>query len=469
LPSKAPTVQFVQSNFESKPVTLSEQLVSLSMRPVDAAARRRAALHLIDWLGCALAGSVSQPALIARRVFGNVSGPARLVGGGRASPQDAAYLNGIPGNVLEMDDVHRRAILHPAPTVVPALLAAAGEATTPQAFLDALVRGYEAVIRIGRALGPAHYAFFHNTATAGPFGAAMAAGSLFGLTQAQMVCALGNAGTVAAGLWQCRHEAVMTKQLHCAHAAQAGFLAAALAREGFTGPATLLDGPQGFFAALCKDGDKAAVTHGMEDDWLIHEVSFKPWPACRHAHPAIDAARLAKQEIAGRTIRAIRLETYRDAIEFCDKPTPADIGEAKFSLQHAVAIALHRDAPALADFEPPAIGDAAIVALRAKVSVAESTDITQRYPGHFGARIAITLTDGTELRAETKDALGDPEYPLDDAAILGKAVMLAASVAVPKASADLLFDSAARLPTAQTLKPFLAAVEMARPALFQER
>ena len=442
-------------------MTLQEHLTDIIRRPAGAPERARAALHLVDWLGCALAGSTSEPYRIARAVFAGSRGAAPLIGGGRASRQDAAYLNGIPGNVLEMDDIHRRAILHPGPTVMPAVLAALDRDTPPGLLLDSIVRGYEAVIRIGRALGPAHYAMFHNTATAGPFGAVAGAACMLGLDRAALVAALGNAGTVAAGLWQCRHEPVMTKQLHCAHAAQAGYLAAALARGGFSGPKSLLDGRQGFFAALCKDGDPPAVVSGSDGDWLIHEVSFKPWPACRHAHPVIDAVRLAKPRIGKRRITAIAIETYRDAITFCDRPDPKSVIDAKFSLQHAAAVALLRETPVLADFDPPAITDRKLATLRALTLVKAAEPFAGRYPGRFGAGVEITLADGDRVAAHVDDALGDPENPLAETALIAKARTLMTFAGVSPGAAARLIKATLGLPTARTAAPFRSAISTA--------
>ena len=443
-------------------MTLQEQLAEIIRRPVGAPERARAALHLVDWLGCALAGSTSEPYRIARAVFTGLGGEAPLIGGGHAAPRDAVYLNGMPGNVLEMDDVHRRAILHPGPTVMPAALAGLHRNTPPALLLESIVRGYEAVIRVGRALGPAHYAMFHNTATAGPFGAAAAASSMLGLGHTALVAALGNAGTVAAGLWQCRHEAVMTKQLHCAHAAHAGYLAAALAQGGFTGPKSLLDGPQGFFAALCKDGDPAAVISNPDGDWLIHEVSFKPWPACRHAHPVIDAVRLAKPRIGARYVTGIAIETYRDAITFCDRPEPKTVADAKFSLQHAAAVALLRATPALADFDPPAIADRTLESLRALVTVQAAEPYASRYPGHFGAGLRITLSDGDSIAAHVDDALGDPERPLTEAELISKATTLMDFAGATSDRIEKLIHTTLALPSAASTHAFLSSIAATR-------
>jgi 2-methylcitrate dehydratase PrpD len=412
--------------------SLSEGLVALLARPIAPADRRRAALHLLDWIGCAVAGAASEVGAVFRaQAATQPAGAVRVLLGPRLTARDAAFANGALGNVLEMDDVHREAILHPGPVVIPAALALAVEVgATAGALLDAILRGYEAEIRIGRAMGGSHYAKFHPTATMGPFGAAAACGSLLGLDATRMAWALGNAGTQTGGVWQCRHEPVMTKQLHTAHAAAMGLEAARMAALGLTGPRLILEGPQGVFAGLAQDAKPHRVLDGADARWLVHETSFKPWPACRHAHPTIDAALALRERIAGRAIHAVRVESYADALAFCDRAAPRTTVEAKFSLQHAVAVALLDGKPPLAAFDPPALARADLAALRARVSVAEDPTLTGAYPAHFGAAVTVTLADGAVLREAMPDALGDPENPLDDAAIIAKARMLMESAGV---------------------------------------
>jgi 2-methylcitrate dehydratase PrpD len=143
------------------------------------------------------------------------TGDCHAIGAGRLAATGAAFVNGAYGNVLEMDDIHRAAILPAGPVVIPAALAVAErQGADAREFLSAVVRGYEAMIRIGRSVGPHHYRFWHKTSPCGPFGAAAAAASLLRLDPARTVWALGNAGTQASGPWQCRLEGAMSKQLH---------------------------------------------------------------------------------------------------------------------------------------------------------------------------------------------------------------------------------------------------------------
>lgn len=352
--------------------------------------RARARLHLLDWLAC-VAGA-------RRNEAAELGGAVSLKGWERAT-----YV----GNVLEMDDVHRTSLLHPGPVVWPAALSLS--TSDMDARLDAAVRGYEAMIGIGAAFDAHHYAHWHPTATMGVFGACAAFGSLLGFAPVEYANALGNAGSVAGGLWHMRHDSVLTKQWHIYHAVRTGRDAALHVHYGATGPQAILEGPQGLFTAMTKSPGNLARNG---DGWLIDTVSFKPFAACRHAHPAIDAAMELRK--AGKLEPPFEIATFADALTFCDRPDPKTELEAKFSLQHAVAcVANGRDADA-EDFTEEAI--AALAPLRAQVSVVEDPAITARYPAHFGARV-----NGFEL----VDTLGDPERPVDQARIIAKMHSLA--------------------------------------------
>jgi 2-methylcitrate dehydratase PrpD len=373
--------------------SLTERLAKHLQRPTDEIVRTKARLHLLDWLGCVAGARQSDVASVARR----------------AEP-DCLTRAALLGNVLEMDDVHRGAILHPGPVVWPSALSAAREVGADMAtLLEGAVRGYEAVIAVGATFDAWHYGHWHNTATAGGFGGAAAAASIFGLGADATADALGHAGSLAGGLWRMRHEPGMTKQVHVAQAALTGLWHARLARAGAKGPRRILEGEQGLNAAMTREPKPLALGQG----WRIDGVSFKPWGACRHAHPAIDAA--LELKAAGNLGAPVTVHTYRDALTFCDRPEPETVLDAKFSIQHSVAIVIDKGEPELADFEPDAI--ARLAPLRAQVTVAEDPALTAAYPARFGARI------GDLMLADTR---GDPERPLSPSGVEAKARALMA-------------------------------------------
>jgi 2-methylcitrate dehydratase PrpD len=417
--------------------SITERLAVRLAEQVAPEDRARARLHLLDWVGCAVAGS-REPDCVRVRALAMTEGAGlcRLIGGGRVGPQAAALANGPAGAILEMDDVDRRALLHPGPVVMPAVLAMAEHLGTVSgdALLDAIVRGYEAMIRIGRAAGASHYRFFHPTGTCGGFGAAAAGASLLGLDRERTAWALGLAGQQASGLWRARHEPGSVKALHDGRAAANGVAAALLARDGFRGPLRVLEGDQGFFQAMAPESDPEEVM-APASGWAIHDVSFKPHAACRHAHPAIDAALVLRDRVG--VPEKVMVETYRDAVLFCDKPAPTTPAEGKFSLQHSVAVALIHGDAGLARFEPAALTDPAVAALRTRITVETADDLTAAYPVRFGARLVVG-SGGVEHRAEALDALGDPENPLSAEAIRAKAAALMAWGGMATDAADRL-------------------------------
>jgi 2-methylcitrate dehydratase PrpD len=436
------------------PITL--ELVSMARRTVSPALRMRAALHVLDWLGCAVYGlRYAHGKALLNYLKEAPAGKGSALGTERKHFEHAAFHNACLGNIAEMDDVHRTSILHPGPVVIPAALAIAEHtgASGPQ-FLDAIVRGYEVMIRIGQYLGPQHYAFFHNTSTAGPFGAAAAAADLLGLSDEQFVWALGNAGTRTGGLWQMRHEACMSKSLHNGLAAQSGVTAALLAKRNFTGPQFILEGPQGLFPAMAPDGSPIEIIFDPDAAFRILEVSFKPWPACRHVHAAIDATLKAKSRIApGQHAVSALVESYADALKFCDKAEPKTEAEAKFSLQHAVAVTLAKHRPTLEDFNPP-FEQAKILALRAQVKVAQDPALTRAYPKQYGARVTLTLSNGETVAETVQDAWGDPAWPLSVAELEAKFCQLLNKVGIANSLQNELITLVKQLTDANTLTEF---------------
>lgn len=421
---------------EQKARSLSQQLTQRLLRPVDLRSRQRAVLHWLDWMACVAAGARSPVAqALAAARWGPGEGQAASLLGPVSSEFHAVLLDAGPANVEEMDDMHRQAVLHPGPVVIPAIACLARRAPLPApVLLDALVRGYEATIRIGRAVGPQHYRYWHNTATAGAFGAAAAGASVLGLSAEQTAWALGNAGTQAAGLWQVRLEPCMSKQLHTGHAAWAGLTAAQLAQAGFTGPLQILEGPKGFLQAMCAGATGEAIVR-TEPDWLIHQTSFKPWPSCRHTHASIDAALAVRDQLlaAGFTPEAIaqridriEVQSFQDAIDICHHTQPRDRTEAKFSLAWSMAVVFQQGRPRPEHFDADLLGDAPMRALASRTHAVADAALTRAYPEHYGARVVLTTDDGRIWQHAVADSWGDPERALSPDQIVDKARLLMA-------------------------------------------
>lgn len=408
--------------------SLTKQLlIDINQMPITQADLTRAGQHVLDWVACASAAKSSE----ARRAYQALLllddvGKCTAIGGQKINMQNAVQFNGALGNVLEMDDIHRTSILHPGPVVIPAALAAAEQTECSlEAFLTAIIKGYEVTIRMGEAIGRSHYRYFHNTATCGVLGAAMAAASVFELSLQQTLSALGNAGSTTGGLWQMRNEKVLTKQWHNAEASRSGLMAAFMSKQNLTGPEYILEGPQGIFNALSDDPsiENFIKTH---PNWRIYDCSFKPWPACRHAHGAMDVLLeiLNKHSINLDDIERIDVGVYQDAQLFCDRITPETSLEAKFSIQHALAAILLWGEPQLEHYTVSAIAEVASLELRQRIHVYIDEDIESQYPQHFGAKCSVVLKSGQCIEHQQQDTLGDPEKPLSKKQLHNKAQML---------------------------------------------
>lgn len=395
---------------------------------------RMSALFLADAAANIVAGCQSEPG----RCIGAWAGDSLRPGGACGRQPDAgrmALIYGALCHIQEVDDLHRASVVHPGCVVAPVLWAMREgalertESLDGRAFLTAFLQGVEACTRVGMAVGPAHYKIWHNTATCGPFGAAIAAGALLGLKDRELQHAIGNAGTQAAGLWEFLESGAMSKHLHAGRAAEAGLVAAELASHGFTGPPRIFEGERGFFAGLCPDGRPETIIADPDLPWQIHETSIKPWPSCRHTHPAIDAALALHREMtkAGGSvddIQSVSVSAYSAALDLCNAPRPAGVYNAKFSLQHCVAAALQYGAVTFESFETDARNG--LARLRDRISLGLSPQIEAAYPKAWGTDISLSLTDGTCLTASRRQALGDPDHPLDEGQLRQKAESLLA-------------------------------------------
>ena len=425
--------------------------------------RRRAALHLLDWLACAHAGQACEEAAPLRRWAAlRPAGPIWACGPHSLQAEDAIRFNGSLGSLLEMDDVHREAVVHPGDTVVPAALALAQrEGRGAQDLLDALVIGYEAGIRLGLLAGQAHYRHWYSTATTGAFASAMACAHLLRLPAEAWPHALALAGMQAAGVWQCRLEPGLGKQVAAGHAAQAGLAAAELAAAGVAGPLRILEGEHGWLSATgCPVDEAAARQHLVAGDapWRLHEVSFKPWPACRHVHPTIACALQAHaQGVQPQAVRRAEVQTYDIALRFADCPHPQTAHEARFSLQHALAWTLLRGSFTLQASHPTVgLADAQCAALRERVTLSVEPSHDRDYPTRYGASLRLELHDGLVLSLRQDHAPGDPELPLSSEAICSKARGLLQDAGWERAQAQTLVDQTLALPVGGDLNAWRA-------------
>ncbi|HWZ42482.1 MAG TPA: MmgE/PrpD family protein [Candidatus Saccharimonadales bacterium] len=416
-----------------EPVTrlLAEALASATYQQMPPEVIEDSRRSILDWLGSVLAGSLEPPARLAQRIVAGLgrSEEATVFGAGNASAAGAALANGVASHILELDDVHKGSTLHGAAPIIPAALAVAErEHASGRAFLLAVTLGYDAALRIGEAVNPSHYRFWHPTGTAATFGAAVAAGSLMKLNAAQMLDALGSAGTQASGLWEFNADGAMSKHLHAGKAAFNGVLAADLARVGFTGATRILEGERGFFRATSSSHDASRITDGLARRWKISENCFKMHSCCGHTHTAIDLAldlRAAQKWTGVEALEKaakIHIQTYGPGYEIVSNCHPRSPYQAKFSIAYCVAAALLEGQVGLEQFPAERLSQegvrhAGIAALLARTHVTVEPDLTAKYPAAWPARLTVTLKDGALWNGSSDYPRGNPENPVSTAAL----------------------------------------------------
>ncbi|GGJ34645.1 MmgE/PrpD family protein [Neoroseomonas lacus] len=403
-------------------LVLADHAATWRARPLEAEVAHHARRALVDWFAALLAGAWREPATLMSAALEDETrgggGAVCYVTGRRVPVRHAALLNGTASHTVEFDDIYRYAVYHPGcPTIAAALAAAQARGTDMEALLRAMAAGYEVSCRIGLAVQPSHYNFWHTTGTVGTFGAAASVAVLLDCDATRTAHAIATAATMAGGLQQAFRGEGMSKPLHPGHAAEAGALAAMAAAKGMTGALDVLHGPAGFAAATSEDTgkwDKSLAKIGQP--FAITDMTFKNHGCCGHIFAALDAVRDLHLEVGFKPedVVSIAVGGYKATKDVCDRPTAQTEQDCRFSTQFTVATMLLHGGVRLAAFEPARLSDPAIRALMGKVTVALDAECAAAFPAKRSAKVAITLKDGRVLNRHQHTRKGDPDAPLTD-------------------------------------------------------
>lgn len=382
-------------------MTVLSHLLELAALPgaaIPASARQVARFSLFDWMVCGRAG-VAEPVAAILRGYVTAEGGqpvASIIGGGRVPARGAALVNGATSHALDYDDTHFGHVGHPSVGIYPAALAAGEEAgASGSDVADAFLIGAEASVRLGMVLGAGHYnRGFHQTATAGAFGAAIAAGRLYGLSRDQMRAALGLCATRASGLKS--QFGTMGKPYNAGIAAANGVECAGLARAGMTSADDGVMGPQGFVPTHAD----APVLTGIWDApppgrFLFEDVRFKLHACCHGTHAMIEALGRARRDhgLTAESVAAIHLRTSSRWLSVCDIKAPRTGLEVKFSYNWLAGMVM-AGIPTAADrsYTDALAADPGLAAFARKITVTGDPAVTD-----MQAAGEITLGDGTRI------------------------------------------------------------------------
>jgi 2-methylcitrate dehydratase PrpD len=443
---------------------IAERIAAITWAGLPAEAVHWATIATLDTVGVTLAGAREDCARIVERVLAapnNAIGECLIFGSNRrASPLDAALVNGTASHALDFDDVSNSLGGHPSAPILPALFAL-GEVLdcTGRDFITAYVAGFETETRLGRGVHYHHYEKgWHPTATLGVFGATAACCHLMGLDRARTAHALAVAASLAAGLKA--NFGTVTKPLHVGHTARSGLFAALLARDGFTANPAALEHKQGFLMVFNGAGnfaaDKILADWGRPYDIVSPGLAIKQHPCCGSTHPAIDALLLLRAEhtIAPDKVARIDSWTHPRRLAHTNRPDPQSGLDAKFSVQYCLARALLDGRIRLDHFEGDAFRDPAVQALMRRIHAAPHPEGGEA----LGAEVRITFDDGRTIAKRLGAALGrGPDSALPPEALFAKFADCAAR-ALPAAQIARAQDQLLRLDEAASLRAVVAAI-----------
>jgi 2-methylcitrate dehydratase PrpD len=418
---------------------LAHYLVTAGYDDLPANVRKEGVRTLLNWVGVAIGGSRHQTVDIAVAALMPFSGPAQASLLGRRERFDimnAAFINGVSSHIFDYDDTHLKTIIHPAGPVASAILALSEmQSVSGKDFLNALVLGVETECRIGNAVYPNHYDVgWHITGTAGVFGSAAAVGKLLNLNEQQMVWALGLAASQPVGLRESFGS--MNKSFNPGRAASNGIFAAMLASKNFTSSDQMIEAKRGWANTVSTKQDYGEIVGDLGKRYEASLNTYKPFACGIVMHPAIDAAIQLRDEyqLTVDQIARVDLKVHPLVLELTGKKTPRDGLEGKFSIYHAVAVALVEGAGGEKQFSDRAVNDPTVVALRGKV-------IPVVTPGIDPAQsdMTIVLKDGRMLRRHIEHAIGSAEAPMTDKQLERKFADLADGV-IPASAIQRIMD-----------------------------
>lgn len=383
-------------------MSLIDRILDLAALPAGALpepALAMARFSLFDWLVCGRAG-ISEPLSgklrrLAEAEAGN--GTASVFGGTPAPARMAALVNGATSHALDYDDTHFGHVGHPSVAIFPAALAVAEEAgASASAVVEAFLVGAEASVRIGMALGAVHYnRGFHQTATAGAFGATIAAGRILGLTREEMRAAIGLCATRASGLKS--QFGTMGKPYNAGIAASNGVECARLAKLGFTSADDGLAGAQGFLPTHSDAPDPdAGWDRPPPGTFLFEDIKYKLHACCHGTHAMIEAllsARRERPDLSLDSVESLHLRTSPRWLAVCDIKAPRTGLEVKFSYNWLAGMVLSGKDTARDDTYSDALAaDPDLAAFAGRVTVEGDAAVTDMQAEGF-----LKLADGTQL------------------------------------------------------------------------
>lgn len=435
----------------SGPLSLSERSVldflsDVSYTDLPAEVIAQGKRCLLDLLAVAAGGSITSHALIVREHVAaeeaNPEGARILFDGRRVSLPGAAWANAAMIESLDAHDGHPLTKGHAGVALLPGILAVSERrpgGLGDSELLVSLVKGYEVAIRCGLALHRSAPEY-HSSGAWNGVAVALVSSQLLGGTRDEMLNAAGIAEYFGprGPMMRCIAMPSMVKD-SSAWGSRVGIEACLLARRGFTGrPAELIAGPVGSRGST----EQHAYIEGLFPDlgrrWRILDLYFKPYPVCRWAQPAVEAALTLKAQygIHAEQIERVEIASFLQAVAL-DTREPRNTEEAQYSLPYAVAAALRFGRLGAPQVDGESLKDPEVLRLSHCTKLWELPGYTERFPAERQADVTCVMRDGRRLVRHEAACPGDPSQPMSDEELVVKFHALAEPV-ITEAAASLV-------------------------------
>lgn len=406
--------------------TLAEYTVSTDYDDIPAEVVEHAKRAIRDYLGVAVYGAHHD---VGEKVMTYVSrcmdgDEATVVGRQTASPTGAALANGVFGHAIDYDDTFESIVIHPTSPVFAATFAAGEVADADgEELITAYTIGCEAAYRVGHSTYPNHYQNgWHSTGTVGSFGSAAAAAHLLDLSVNETINALGTVASASSSLK--KNFGSMTKPLHAGHAAETGLRAALLAQEGFTADDEILEGKIGYGEVMTTDGsyDPSIITEGLDEEWAVLDLGFKPHPSGVITHAAMDALRtlVIDHDLTVDSVDSITVALDDAASEMLHHANPDNALQAKFSIEFCLAAILREREAGIHEFTDEYVTQPETKEAIAKIDRGFEENLFDAHYASYGARVTVEMTDGETLVKEVKHHPGSPNNPVSEERLRSK-------------------------------------------------
>jgi 2-methylcitrate dehydratase PrpD len=404
--------------------TLAEFAVGLSYDEIPAEVIERAKDCVIDTVAACVFGS-EQPwtkTVIGYAQRNSAAGECSVLGTPiKVRAPFACLANGASAHAFELDALCEPSVgIHPsAALAVPGLAVSQGRRKSGKELLAALVAGYEVLYRIGDAARQSiEKVGFHSPGVVGVYGTAVVVGRLFGLDAVRMANAFGVAGSMSSGLMEFSRSGGMVKRLHLGRAAEGGFMAAILARDGYTGPSGVFEGKFGFLNVYCRDADAARLTKDLGSTWHVMKTKIKRYACHATAQVPVTLALdlKSKHGLSGDEVTRITIAANEKTVSHHAINEPHDMTMMQYSVPFSTALALYFDPTDPRVFSETSLNDPKIRTL------AKSARVELLASGHVSSacRVTLHLKNGREVSAEGHDFKGTPTMPLTRGELLEK-------------------------------------------------